>query len=422
MFAPTTNKIGINAQPSAKIGNMNKGIRVPTTITAHSKSKYGRDTATSPISMNFDPQKNHFGFNQEYLKPTNNKRPFGFQPLYAKVGDSEVPLEDSLVVDPKRVKDITMQLSKELDDDEIRTPLTSPLFHYDKETNMIQTVDKLGQSIQVDINEMPQTLQEKILDIEERAVNKLNDALENDSQDTPDDNVYLDPWVYVEEKEKHEIVEMTLSHLENAKDTKESMKNTDNKDQTEIELADDDMDKMPLPKYFQDLYAEFGSLKEFDLKEVIYEKKEQERFMGRVRKEIENKQSLTKLKKREIWRVIKESKFPIMLGVLVTVEGTIEVCAGALQLSAISYLRTGIYIKMTQEGLKRGATVVKNDKTQKQYQEVADELQNLKSIICSVADLENSSKIEGQISEKFKDKQFGHTLSNQKSPWWWPFM
>ena len=48
-----------------------------------------------------------------------------------------------------------MQLSKELDDDEIRTPLTSPLFHYDKETNMIQTVDKLGQSIQVDINEMP---------------------------------------------------------------------------------------------------------------------------------------------------------------------------------------------------------------------------------------------------------------------------
>jgi hypothetical protein len=57
-------------------------------------------------------------------------------------------------VDPKRVKDITMQLSKELDD-EIRTPLTSPLFHYDKETNMIQTVDKLGQSIQVDINEMP---------------------------------------------------------------------------------------------------------------------------------------------------------------------------------------------------------------------------------------------------------------------------
>ena len=78
MFAPTTNKIGINAQPSAKIGNMNKGIRVPTTITAHSKSQYGRDTATSPISMNFDPKGNHFGFNQEYLKPTNNKRPFGF--------------------------------------------------------------------------------------------------------------------------------------------------------------------------------------------------------------------------------------------------------------------------------------------------------------------------------------------------------
>jgi len=58
-------------------------------------------------------------------------------------------------VDPKRVKDITMQLSKEIDDDEIISPSASPLFHYDKETNMIQTVDKLGQSIQVDINEMP---------------------------------------------------------------------------------------------------------------------------------------------------------------------------------------------------------------------------------------------------------------------------
>lgn len=214
---------------------------------------------------------------------------------------------------------------------------------------------------------------------------------------------------------------MTLSHLENAKDTKQSMQQTDNKDQTEIELADNEADKMPLPKYFQDLYAEYSSLNDFDLKEVIYEPKEQERFMARVRKEIETKQSLTPLKKREIWKVIKESKFPIMLGVLVTIEGTIEVCAGALQLSAISYLRTGIYIKMTQEGLKRGATVVKNDKIQKQYQEVAEELQNLKSIICSVADLENESKIENQISEKFKDKQFGYTQKNQKSPWWWPF-
>ena len=53
------------------------------------------------------------------------------------------------------------------------------------------------------------------------------------------------------------------------------------------------------------------------------------------------------MKKREVWRVIKESKFPIMLGLLVTVEGAFEASIGALQLSAISFLRTGIYIKMT---------------------------------------------------------------------------
>ena len=53
------------------------------------------------------------------------------------------------------------------------------------------------------------------------------------------------------------------------------------------------------------------------------------------------------MKKREIWRVIKESKFPIMLGILVTVEGALEFSVGAVQLSSISFLRTGIYIKMT---------------------------------------------------------------------------
>jgi len=54
-----------------------------------------------------------------------------------------------------------------------------------------------------------------------------------------------------------------------------------------------------------------------------------------------------------------------MLGVLVTLDATIELGAGALWLSAISYLRTGIFFKMTQEGLRSGAIVVKNEKTQK---------------------------------------------------------
>lgn len=149
---------------------------------------------------------------------------------------------------------------------------------------------------------------------------------------------------------------------------------------------------MPLPQYFQNLYEEFSELEGFDLKEVIYDKKTQEAFMEAVREELVKKQAVTPLQKKELWKVIRESKFPIMLGALVTIEGFIEGCAGALQLSTISFLRTGIYIKMTQEGLKRGADVVKNEKIQRQYREVADELQSLKSIICSVAEYQNEQQ------------------------------
>jgi hypothetical protein len=78
--------------------------------------------------------------------------------------------------------------------------------------------------------------------------------------------------------------------------------------------------------------------------------------------------------------------------VLVTVEGFLEVCAGGIQLSMISFLRTGIYVKMTQEGLKRGADVVKNEKIQRQYREVAEELQSLKNIICSVAEYQTEQE------------------------------
>ena len=165
---------------------------------------------------------------------------------------------------------------------------------------------------------------------------------------------------------------------------------------------------MPLPKYFQDLYNEFGTLREFDLKEVIYEAKVQEMFMLRVLQQIESKQSITKLKKREIWRCIRESKFPIMLGILISTEGILEAMAGHIAIPTFAFLRAGIFIKMTQDGLKRGAVYVKNDKTQKQYQEVADELENLKSIISSVAELDNDSKGQ-RISEVFNEKDIGFT-------------
>ena len=67
------------------------------------------------------------------------------------------------------------------------------------------------------------------------------------------DENHLDPWVYVDEKEKHEIIDMTLSFLEKPKDEwdiPEMIENPTDEEQTEIELADEDADKMPLPKYF----------------------------------------------------------------------------------------------------------------------------------------------------------------------------
>jgi len=48
-----------------------------------------------------------------------------------------------------------------------------------------------------------------------------------------------------------------------------------------------------------------------------------------------------------MWKVLKETRFPVFLGVLVSIEGFLEVCSGAFELSTISLLRTGVYIKMT---------------------------------------------------------------------------
>jgi len=68
--------------------------------------------------------------------------------------------------------------------------------------------------------------------------------------------------------------------------------------------------------------------------------------MKKVKEVIESKQLMTPLQKRELWKVIKESKFPILLGILVTAEGIIEGCSGFVNLSTTSFVRTVVYIKM----------------------------------------------------------------------------
>ena len=64
----------------------------------------------------------------------------------------------------------------------------------------------------------------------------------------------LEPWIYREEEEKHEIVDLSIPEVE-------------------VEVKEPQAkETMPLPKYFQDLFDEFSTLNEFNLKDVIYDK------------------------------------------------------------------------------------------------------------------------------------------------------
>lgn len=93
-----------------------------------------------------------------------------------------------------------------------------------------------------DIDQLPEDLIQKMVDLDKEAP-KMQDL----------DNVVLDPWIFTEQKEKNEIVELDMP-----------MRRWD------LKL---DSNKMPLPHYFADLYNEFEELRRFDLQEVIYDRK-----------------------------------------------------------------------------------------------------------------------------------------------------
>ena len=106
---------------------------------------------------------------------------------------------------------------------------------------------------------------------------------------------------------------------------------------------------MPLPRYFEDLYEEFTELQDFDLKDVIYSKKRHEEFMKAVRESIEAKQEITPLKKREVWRVVQETKYPIILGALITVQGFWKACILDYKNMAFSFAKSGMYVLRIQD-------------------------------------------------------------------------
>ena len=75
---------------------------------------------------------------------------------------------------------------------------------------------------------------------------------------------------------------------------------------------------------------------------------------------------------------MKESKFVILLGILIAAETSIMFgLYRNLIKGPIFAARTMIYAKMTQDGMKRGNDSIKKSNILKQYNEVAEEIGKL---------------------------------------------
>ena len=58
---------------------------------------------------------------------------------------------------------------------------------------------------------------------------------------------------------------------------------------------------------------------------------------------------------------------------------------------------------------------------QRQYNEVADEIENLKKIITQVAGFQaEQDNVKERLNTRYSDRNLGYTAET-KSPWWWPF-
>lgn len=133
--------------------------------------------------------------------------------------------------------------------------------------------------------------------------------------------------------------------------------------------------------------------------------------MAKVKEEIEKKQSLSSIGKKNFWKIIKASRFPIILGLLVTYEGFFEVFSGQANVSVVSFARTGIFSQVAKNDMKRGKSTVIQQKIEQQYNEVAKELKKLQDILVNYRpeEDENREKLKKQLEENFEDKELGYT-------------
>ena len=84
----------------------------------------------------------------------------------------------------------------------------------------------------LNINDIPDELRVKILDAEEKAKNQIQNMMEKEEK-VEEVKPNLEPWVYSQEEQKHEIVDLSMEEGPEEKETLPPAKET-----------------MPLPKYF----------------------------------------------------------------------------------------------------------------------------------------------------------------------------
>ena len=119
-----------------------------------------------------------------------------------------------------------------------------------------------------------------------------------------------------------------------------------------------------------------------------------------------------------------------MMGIMTMTEVTVDFACSSFPIMWVNIFRIGAYYGMSKEGLQRGVNVVRQENVEKQYSEVADELQKLQNIICTVADFQEKQEAEQfkQDMEKAFNKDFSYSFDQEVKKkeandraWWWPF-
>ena len=80
------------------------------------------------------------------------------------------------------------------------------------------------------------------------------------------------------------------------------------------------------------------------------------------------------MKKREIWKAVKNSRIPIMIGLLTVFELSVDVACSNAPWALLNSIRVGIFYEMSKEGVTQGMKGIRSDKVEQAYNEIQDEI------------------------------------------------